>query len=250
MIRGIYSAASGMLVGMARQDVWSNNLANAQTPGFRQDEAVLRSFPEVLVRRFEAASPAGVPLGTLGQGADVAAVYTLDLPGRLVDTGEPLDLALVGEAFLAVDTAQGRRYTRNGRLGVDPEGYLVSSAGGRIVSEAGDGGIQVGPDARPVIAPDGTVQVGEATAGRIGLFIFDDPESLRKEGHHFFFPGESRPSAGETELLQGRVELPNTDLVTAMAQMISIARAYEASQRALRASDETLAKAVNEVGRV
>jgi flagellar basal-body rod protein FlgG len=249
MIRGIYSAASGMLVGVARQDVWANNLANAQTPGYRQDEAILRSFPEALVRRFEAANPAGALIGVMGHGADVAAVHTSDLPGRYVDTGERLDLALDGAAFMAVDTPQGLRYTRNGRLSVDPDGFLTSAAGGRLVA-AGGGPIHVGEDAQPVIAPDGTVTVAGESVGRISLWTFADTDAIRKQGNHYYTAGEAQPSAGETRVLQGRVELPNTDLITAMSEMMSIMRAYEASQRALRAADETLGKAVNEVGRV
>jgi len=249
MIRGLYSAASGMLVGMARQDVWSNNLANAQTPGYRQDEAALRSFPEALLRRYEATTPAGAVIGTVGQGADVAAVHTSDLPGRLVQTEDRLDVALEGEAFLAVATNAGIRYTRHGRMQLDPDGYLISAAGGRVVGRDG-AAIYVGSGNDPVIATDGMITVDGELAGQIGLWRFANVAALRKQGDNYYAPVAALPSEGETLIRQGMLELPNTDMVTAMTEMMSIMRAYEASQRALQSQDQTLDKAVNEIGRV
>ena len=249
MIRGLFSSASGLLVGMSRQDVWANNLANAQTPGYRQDEVALRSFPETLLRRFEANSPRGVPIGTIGQGADVAAVLTSDMPGRYVQTDNPLDVALDGEAFFAVDTAAGVSYTRQGRLHVDPAGYLSVATGDRLLDIDG-GMILLGDNAQPVISSDGRINNGGVEVAQIGLWRFADVAALRKQGNNYYAPLAALPSEGETLIRQGSVELPNTDLVTAMTEMIAILRAYEASQKAMQAQDETLGKAVNEVGRV
>lgn len=249
MIRGLYSAASGMLVGMARQDVWANNIANAQTPGFRQDDVMLRSFPETLLLRYEAAAPQGVSVGSLGKGADVATVVTATVPGRYVQTDSPLDVAIQGEAFLAVETAAGVRYTRHGRLLVDPEGYLSTAGGDRLIGRDGQP-VAVGQGNEPSIAPDGTVSVDGAVVGQLGLWRFANVAALRKQGDNYFAEQPALPSAGETTLRQGTVELPNTDMATAMTEMLSILRAYEASQKALQAQDETLGKAVNEIGRI
>jgi len=249
MIRGIYTAASGMLTGLARQEVWSNNLANAQTPGFRQDEVVVRSYPERAVYRQETGAPAAVPLGLLGGGADPAGMTTSALPGRIVETGGPLDVALEGEGFLGVRTAAGIRYTRHGRLRLDSEGFLCSGTGHRLLSVNGEQ-LRLPEGAEPVISPDGSVEVDGQTVGKLGIWVFPDPAAARKEGANLFTGAGAILSANGTALRQRSLELPNTDPVVAMTEMLSILRAYEASQKALQAQDETLGKAVNEVGRV
>ncbi|MDP2872536.1 MAG: flagellar hook-basal body protein [Bacillota bacterium] len=249
MIRGLYTAASGMLVGMARQDVWSNNLANAQTPGYRQDEVALRSFPDVLLKRYEAASPAGVILGRLGSGADVAEVVACSLPGRYVQTQNPLDLALEGDGYLAVATAAGTRYTRQGRLHLDGDGFLCTATAHRVLDQSGVP-IRLAGGEEPVIEPDGRLIVAGESAGQIGLWRIAGGVSPRKEGQNLFAAGAVVPDGGMTRVRQSSVELPNLDAIGAMTEMLSILRAYEASQKALQAQDETLGKAVNEVGRV
>jgi flagellar basal-body rod protein FlgF len=249
MIRGLYTAASGMLVGMARQDVWSNNLANAQTPGYRQDEVALRSFPEMLLSRFDAAAPAGVVIGRLGSGADAAEVVTSTLPGRYVQTQNPLDLALEGDGYLAVATAAGTRYTRQGRLHIDDGGFLVAATGHRVLGQNG-APIRLPEGSDPVIELDGRIVVEGELSGQIGLWRIAGNLTPRKEGHNLFAAGGVVPDAGATRLRQGSIELPNLDAVGAMTEMLSILRSYEASQKALQALDETLGKAVNEVGRL
>lgn len=248
MIRGLYTAASGMLVGMARQDVWSNNMANSQTPGYRQDDVALRSFPEALLKRFEAAAPAGAAVGRLGFGADVAAVVTCTLPGRYVQTQNPLDVALEGDGYLAVTTAAGTRYTRHGRLHLDDDGFLCTSAGHRVL-DGGGSPLRLPPaGGDPVIEADGRVVIGGQDAGTIGIWrIAGGPQ---KEGHNLFVAAAAALDTGATRLRQNSIELPNLDAIGAMAEMLSILRSYEASQKALQAQDEALGKAVNEVGRV
>jgi flagellar basal-body rod protein FlgG len=238
-----------MLTGLARQEVWSNNLANAQTPGFRQDEVILRSFPEELLFRYEQGAASNVPVGRLGMGADAAGMTTSDLPGRIVETGSALDLALEGPGFLAVRTAGGIRYTRHGRLNVDQDGFLCSGPGQRLLGPDGQA-VAVPLDAGLEISLEGSIEAGGQVVGQLGLWRFADAAALRKEGSNLFLGQGAFLDVGETRLRQRSVELPNTDPVLAVTEMLSILRAYEASQRALQAQDETLGKAVNEVGRV
>jgi flagellar basal-body rod protein FlgG len=249
MIRGLYTAASGMVVGVARQDVWSNNLANSQTPGYRQDEVSLRSFPETLLKRYEAIAPGGVALGRLGYGVDVAAVVTSTLPGRYVQTQNPLDIALEGDGYLAVATAQGVRYTRQGRLHVDDDGYLAVATGHRVLDRSGQP-LRPAGGGDPVIELDGRISVQGQPAGQIGVWAAAGGAVPRKEGQNFFTIGTVMQDDGATRLRQNSIELPNVDAIGAMTEMLSILRSYEASQKAMQAQGETLDKAVNEVGRV
>src|SRR5882672_12115109 len=113
--RGLYIAASGMLAELVRQDQLANDLANASTPGYKADRAAQASFGELLLEN----SATGQPIGPLGLGVHIAELKTDLAQGPVKQTDEPLDVALAGPGFLAVQTAQGTRYTRDGQLTVD-----------------------------------------------------------------------------------------------------------------------------------
>ena len=166
-----------------------------------------------------------------------------------MQTDKPLNVAIQAEGFLAVAPPGGPRYTRHGRMLVDQAGYLSTAAGDRLLGRDGQP-IAVGTGNEPAIATDGTVSLDGRVLGQLGLWRFGNVAALRKQGDNYYTDEEALPSEGETTLRQGAIEMPNTDMATAMTEMISILRAYEASQKALQAQDETLGKAVNEVGRV
>ena len=118
MERGLYIAASGMLTELVRQDQLANDLANASTPGYKADRSAQSSFGDLLLSN----TATGQTIGPLGLGVQIAETKTDLAQGPLVQTGEPLDVALQGPGFLAVQTAQGTRYTRDGQLAVDAKG--------------------------------------------------------------------------------------------------------------------------------
>ncbi|HEY8530819.1 MAG TPA: flagellar hook-basal body protein, partial [Limnochorda sp.] len=180
MLRGLYTAASGMLAQAARLDLESNNLANAATTGYKADQAELLSFPTMLLRRVggkdgepEPLHPLGIEMrtrpdgldrlpfreapvvGPLGTGVYVEGTFTSFRQGPLRDTGNPLDLALEGPGFFAVETPGGVRYTRAGSFRLDAEGYLADQTGNRVLGV--DGPIQVGQAATVAIGQDGSV---------------------------------------------------------------------------------------------
>ena len=115
MERGLYIAASGMLAQQVRQDQIANDLANASTPGYKADRAAQASFEDMLLQN----SQTGETVGSMSMGAHVARIVTSLQQGPLQQTGDPLDIALQGDGFLAVSTAAGNRYTRNGQLSLD-----------------------------------------------------------------------------------------------------------------------------------
>src|SRR5919201_84041 len=124
MDRGLYIAASGMLAEQVRQDQIANDLANSSTPGYKADRSAQRAFSELLLQN----SKTGAVVGPLGLGAMVDKVQTDMSEGPLRQTDEPLDVAIEGDGFLAVQTPQGVRYTRDGQLVVDAQGRLATAS--------------------------------------------------------------------------------------------------------------------------
>ncbi len=254
MIRGLYTAASGMLAGLARQDGIAQDLANVNTPGYKRQEVILGAFPQVLLSRLGdptlplPAQAAGEALGPLGLGTAVDRSAVVFEQGALRQTGEPGDLALEGPGFFAVATPRGVRYTRNGSFSVDGQGRLVTGRGHPVL----------GSDGQPVRVGGGSFEVseaGEVTAGgrargRLALAVFDDASVLERDAEGLFAGPPAPDGAPGPRVRQGYLEQANVDLVEAMVRMIAVFRAYEASQKAVQAADEVLQKAANEVARL
>ena len=136
MIRGLYTGASGMIAESMRTDVTSNNLANANTAGFKKDVAVMKDFASMLITRINDGAEAPV-IGSLGIGAGVDEVATMHSMGAVRTTGNDFDLALEGKGFFAVETPRGIRYTRNGTFVKNARNELVTQDGYRVLGENG-----------------------------------------------------------------------------------------------------------------
>ena len=248
MLRGLYTAASGMLARQVQQERLANDLANVNTAGYKRERLVTASFPELLLSRLEPPAPAAV--GPLGTGTVVADAGPDLAQGPLQETGRPQDLALEGEGFFAVAGPDGVYYTRAGHFQVGPEGLLQTPAGWPVL---GVGGIPlvVGSDDFEV-TPDGQVVAGGIPVGVVARVTFVNPAGLRKVGENLFAPtaeaGAVVPVA--TPVRQGYLEQSNVDPVRAVVELLDNFRAFEAAQRALQAQDQTLGLAINEVGRV
>ena len=243
MIRGLYIAATGMLAESTRQDVIANNLANVTTSGFKRSESSTRPFSEMLVT---AGAPGTPQVGTLAMGAEIAGIATMATQGPVRATGNPLDVALVGEGWITVDAQGGRRYTRDGALSVDAGGRLVTSDGSEVAGAAGP--IRLAADGGQVtIAADGTVSQDGAARGRIRIAALD-PASLTREGASLM--GGTETGTPTARVRQGYLEGSNVNTVTEMVELISAMRAFEANQKAVQAHDEALEQAVTKVGAV
>lgn len=252
-----------MLLEQTRLDVVANNLANSNTAGFKRDSVVVGSFSGILLQRLNDPDQAGPRslgdpgrvIGTLGTGAFVQEIAVDMSPGAPRPTGNELDLYIQGNGFFTIQTPDGLRYTRQGSFVQDSQGRLVTPEGYPVLA----GGAPVGlPGSRISVAGDGTVYVDGIAAGTLDIVTAADVGGLRKEGEARFaavapgevptIPPEPGVPTGWT-LMTGFVEGANLNPVTEMVDMITVMRAYEANQKAIQAQDETLAKAVNEVGR-
>lgn len=249
MIRGIYTAASGMMAEAARQEAVTNNLANIETTGFKRDLATLRSAQERTVVRIgdrdtlRAWRPV---IGSLEQGALVDRIYTLHEQGALRETGAAFDLALEGDGFFVVETPDGPRYTRNGAFTLDADRALVDDLGYRVLGRQGRLQIAAG---EVLIDAEGRIMSNGVEQGQLQLVSFADNASLRKTGDNLFAAvTELAQQPFEGQVRQGFLESSNVEALAEMVKMLAAQRAYEASRRALLAQDELLGRAVNEVG--
>jgi flagellar basal-body rod protein FlgF len=239
LIRGMYTAATGMVAEQNRQNVVANNLANVNTTGFKVDNNSNTTFATMLIN---ACNKRGkVPIGSLGLGVQTGPTYTNFSNGPLVATNNPHDLAINGDALFAVEVNGSIRFTRAGHFGVDQEQCLVTADGHRVLGEQGP--IRVGAAFRVTeageVLQDGQIIDRLRLAGTGGMV---------KEGDSLYRSEQVQP-AGTYHILQGMLEESNVNTIRQMMEMINLTRSYETNQKALTAHDETLGKAVTELTR-
>jgi flagellar basal-body rod protein FlgF/flagellar basal-body rod protein FlgG len=228
---------NALLIGLSRQialhrelDVVANNIANLDTTGYKSDGSV---FEEYLM-------PIARAQGF--QGADARLSYVQDRAtwhnfssGPVRQTGNPLDVAIDGDAFLVVQTPRGERYTRNGALQINATGELVTSTGDRVMGDAGPIQFQ-STDHDISISADGTITVREganttsdSARGKIRLARFDEVARLQKDGSSLFAAPDGvtpQPVPTSVRLVQGAIEQSNVRGVIEMARMIEVTRTY------------------------
>jgi flagellar basal-body rod protein FlgF len=266
MLRGFYTAASGMLSMQRQQEALANNIANANTPGYKADQATLRSFPEMLLYQMGSQTiptknptnlPVQNPIGSINTGVYVQEYVPDYVQGALKETGVSTDLALIdgvfpdetGSIFFTVQDENGApRYTRNGNFTVDGQGFLTTTQGYYVLNQAGNpiqtGGMEF------TVTPEGQLQLGAQNI-QLGIAYSADANQMEKEGNGLF-NGEAGPvPAGVTYTVQqGFLEQSNVNAVQTMTQMMESYRSFEMNQRVLKAYDESMGKAVSEIGRI
>ncbi|MBO5371434.1 MAG: flagellar basal-body rod protein FlgF [Lachnospiraceae bacterium] len=266
MVKGLYTAYTGMVEEMRRMDVMTNNLANASTTGYKKEGAVNQSFDDQLAIKIKDTSeilPAK-RLGTVNLGVKVGETYRDFSQGSFSVTDNPYDVALDGEGFFAIEfrskTGESSiKYTRDGAFTVNNEGYLMTKDGDFVLNANGAantvGGeanyVRVNPNRDVTIDSAGIVYQDNEAVAQIGVVDFEDYNYLEKYGENLFdvVPG-GQLIASDARVEQGCLEMSNVNIVTEMVDMITITRAYEANQKIITTIDTTLDKAVNTVGKV
>lgn len=249
MIRGLYTAATGMLAEQYVQDALAGNLANINTVGFKQDVPSFRSLHEMALSRFAGSGDrSGTPIGTLGTGVKYDGTMPDASTGPMLRTDLKTDIALSGPGFFVVQTPQGERYTRDGQfhLDTDKDGvFLTDINGHRVIGK--NGAINLKGVETFHVTDDGRITAGDKVVDQFKLVDFA-PTAMRKQGGNLYSAtGASLPA--KPNVRQGMLEQSNVNAVSAMVRMITVQRAYEAAAKAVTAQDETLGRAVNEVGR-
>lgn len=245
MIRGFYAAVSGMVANFSRAQIISNNLANLATVGYKEDVNTFRAFRSLLLNRMDQSGTQ--PVGRIGTGTEISPTALKLDQGSLRFTANPLDVAVEGPGFFAIQTAQGTSYTRTGHLYRDVAGQLVTADGARVLGQDGPINLPVG-DTR--FAPDGSVLVNGTQVDKLQLVEFATPNNLRKLGTNRYVSADPTVAPANTAVRTGFVEESNVDPTKAMVDLLMVQRAYDAGQMLTQLSDATLRSAVNEVGRV
>jgi flagellar basal-body rod protein FlgF len=277
MFRGFYSAATGMLAQQRKTEMLTNNMANANTPGYKADQASLRAFPEMLLERLDSAQvptekglsiPFNQRIGKLNTGVYMQETAPNFVQGDLQETGRNADIALIngtmpidentgaqGSVFLTVEGADGPRYTRNGNLTVNGNGFLTTNSGFYVLDENGSR-IQLESDDFK-IGDNGEILVDDAEVARLGIGFSENPNTMIKQGDGLFTTegNAALPNAYEAEGVifstkQGFLERSNVDASRTMTDMMTAYRSFEANQKVLQAYDRSMEKAANEIGRV
>ena len=242
MLKGIYDAASGMLPQILRQNIIANNLANANTAGFKRDLVFSQEFTKAQQKALEKEAD--------WEKAQVTGVTIDFTQGPIRQTGNPLHLAIDGDAFFVISTPNGEMYTRGGNLGVSAEGKLVTYDGYPVLSETGE--IDVGGE-EFVIDQAGRITADGSSLGTLQLVTFTQPYPLARTSEGLFTPLAGAPGptkAEEFAVIQGALESSNVNLISQMVEMIESYRQFETGQRIVQIQDESLGKAVNQLGAV
>lgn len=261
MVRGLYTAWTGMVNEQKRLDVISNNMANASTTGYKKQNVTSQSFDDELAVRINdnnRDTTSKYPIGYMNLGVKIGETYHDFSQGSLRETGNTYDLALSGDGFFTIQTTnkQGEtttKYTRDGSFTVNTEGYLVTKDGDYVLDTNGER-IQIpGAQTAQSVAFDqnGNILVDGQQIATLGIAAFDNPQALLLYGENMYEATEAAGLRASTATVnQGYLEMSNTNVVEEMVDMITITRAYEAGQKMIQTVDGSLQKAVNEIGKV
>lgn len=257
MIRGLYTAYTGMINEQKRLDVISNNLANSATVGYKAENVTSQSFKDMMAIKIKDGSNAflDVPVGNMNLGVKIGETYTDWTQGSLRESDNTYDIAIQGNGFFAMRVTDARgndeiMYTRNGQFTMTKDGFIVDADGNHLQGSGGD--LQIPIDASEVaIKNTGAVFADGAIIDNITLTDFADYNYLDLYGENMYRQVNGAVQIpSNASMLQGFTEQSNANVIDQMVAMITITRAYEAGQKMIQTQDNLIGKAVNEVGKL
>jgi flagellar basal-body rod protein FlgG len=257
MVKGLYTAYTGMINEQNRMDVITNNMANSATYGYKAEGATSQSFSDVYAVKIKDASEyyANKRLGTMSMGAQIGETYTDYAQGSFKETSNTYDLALDGNGFFGISFTNkagetSTKYTRDGSFTVNTQGYLVTKDGDFVL---GNGNTPINIDTNTTVNIDtlGNIYQDDTLVNKLAVTDFTDYNYLENYGENMYNlvdGGTAQESTARVQ--QGYVEASNVNIVSEMVDMIAITRAYETNQKVITTIDGTLDKAVNTVGKL
>ena len=284
MVKGLYTAYTGMVNEQKRMDIETNNLANANSVGFKEERSVSQSFRDLLglkIKDYSDAPWTARRLGLINPGVKLAGTYTNFEQGGLESTGEKFDLALNnglpdtdsdsvndnmgagGNAFFAtsygIPGPEGGaliKYTRDGTFNLNQDGYLVTTEGNNVL-DVNNNPIQLDPLQDTTILQDGSIIQNGNVVTSIQVARFDNPQFLERYQDNSFIIGEGgaqvvsvTAAEANATVNQGYLERSNISVVDEMVNIIAIQRNYETNSKAMQSEDDTLDIAVNQLGKL
>lgn len=258
MVKGLYTAYTGMLNEQHRMDVLTNNLANADTNGFKKEGATSQSFDAILAYKIKDSSEGAHlsrRLGVNHPGVKTGEGYTDFSQGPIKSTGNMYDLALTDSGFFAVEFTNKAgetsvKYTRDGDFTLTEDGRLVTRDGDAVLDENGSP-IEINQLLPAEINSSGQIIQDGRVVATIQVTDFENYDYLERYGENYFQPVEgAQEKEAAAEIRSGYLETSNISVVTEMVNMITVSRAYESNQKVITTYDSTLEVAANQLGRI
>ena len=258
MVKGLYTAYTGMVNEQNRMDIMTNNLANASTVGYKKEGSTSQSFNDVLTVKIKDQS-VGMRnvqrIGIKNPGVKIGENYTDYTQGSFRITDNTYDLALAGDGFFAIEFTNkagetDTKYTRAGQFTLNKDGYLVTEEGDYVL-DTQNRRIRLNTLLDSKITDDGTIYQNDQAVARIQVTDFEDYDYLEKYGETYYQPIEgAKTTTEDAQVKSGYLEMANVQIVSEMVNLISITRAYESNQKVVQTIDGTLDVAANQIGKL
>ena len=257
MVKGLYTAYTGMINEQNRMDVLTNNLANADTNGFKKEGATSQAFNDVLAYKIKDTSEVsrlGKRLGNMNLGVKVGENYTDYSQGPFKVTENKFDFAISGDGFFSIEFTNkadetSTKYTRDGAFTLNKDGYLVTKDGDYVLGMNGQ--IKLDPLKEFSVDSMGNIEQGGRTVATLRITDFEDYNYLEHYGENYYEPVEGATTkTAEGVVYNGYLETSNVQVVQEMVNMITASRAYESNQKMIQTFDSTLEIASTQLGRV
>ncbi len=250
MLKGLYTAYTGMLNQERRIEVTSNNLANANTVGYKKEGATSQAFDRELAIKINDSSEGyrDRSIGNLSMGVKIGESYRDYSQGSFRETDESFDLAIDGKGFFNISytNKSGQEYTmytRDGSFTLTQDGYLVTKDGDFVLGQ--DGPVVLPTDAEIKIDELGNIYSDDELIDTLKLTDFEDYNYLEMFGENLYLPKDGAVETDATGYVnQGYLEMSNVQVVSEMVDMIAIQRSYEAAQKVEKAMDGILEQTV------
>ena len=257
MVKGLYTAYTGMINEQHRMDTLTNNLANSTTVGYKKEGTTSQSFDSVLAYKLkDTTQPGNLPkrMGINTPGVKIGENYTDYSQGSFKITDNTYDLALSGDGFFNIEFTSksgetSTMFTRDGSFSVNTEGYLVTKNGDYVIGSKGH--IKVDPTKQSSIDQAGRIMQDGRLVDTIKVTDFEDYNYLEKYGENLLRPVEGATVRdANVKINSGYLEMSNVNIVTEMVDLIAITRQYEANQKIIKSIDETLEISATQLGRL
>lgn len=258
MVKGLYTAYTGMINEQHRMDVLTNNLANANTNGFKKEGATSQSFDSVLAYKIKDVTEGyslAKRIGVNNPGVKIGEGYTDFSQGPLKNTDNTFDLALSDQGFFAIEFTNkagetSTKYTRDGNFTLTQEGFLVTQDGDFVLDQNGQH-IKIDPVKATTINRNGQIVQDGRVVATIQVTDFEDYNYLERYGENYYQPIDgAKEKESAAQVHSGYLETSNISVVTEMVNMITVSRAYESNQKVITTYDGTLDIAANQLGRI